>query len=258
AQAQALAQTLRGDLEKRVAEQTVELKAAYQELEGLCYSIAHDLKAPLRHIRGFVDLLRQELGDNSTPECRNYIETISQASAQMGQLIDELLAFSRIGRAELRLRPVRLAELVDSVKREFSEKFAGREIEWVIGPWPWPSVEADSELLRQVFVELISNALKFTQFEPRVRVEVGGTASAEETIIFVRDNGVGFDMTYSNKLFGVFQKLHSPQQFEGAGIGLAKVRRIIQRHKGRTWAEGAEGQGATFYFSLPGGPGESP
>ncbi|MBI4661129.1 MAG: PAS domain S-box protein [Verrucomicrobia bacterium] len=239
-------------LEQRVARRTEELRAAYQEMETLCYSISHDLRAPLRHIDGFVELLQQEVADHLNADCSSYLRTIAESAQQMGKLIDELLAFATMGRAEFRPLQLDLGELFNSVREELNDQAAGRDIEWIIRELP--VVFADPTLLRQALVNLLSNALKFTRDRPQARLEIGGTATAEETVVFIRDNGVGFDVKYAHKLFGVFQKLHSAQRFEGLGIGLAKVHRIIQRHGGRTWAEGAEDKGATFYFALPNPP----
>ncbi len=178
-----------------------------------------------------------------------YLATISEAAKQMGRLVDDLLGFSRMGRAELRREPVDLKTLADEVRQEVEREVSGREVLWKLDGLP--RVRADRAMLRQVFVNLFSNALKYSGTSTRSEVQVGSYREGKEDVIFVRDNGVGFDMKYAEKLFGVFQRLHRAEEFEGTGIGLANVRRIIHRHGGRTWAEGTVGGGATFYFSLP-------
>ncbi|MBE2199166.1 MAG: HAMP domain-containing protein [Anaerolinea sp.] len=236
-------------LEDRVAGRTAELEAANKELEAFAYSVSHDLRAPLRHIDGYMELLQQSLAGPLDERSRHYMGTISDSAKHMGQLIDNLLAFSRMGRNELSKTPVDLGALVQGIIRELEPEMKDRTVNWHIATLP--TVTGDQAMLRLALVNLLSNALKFTRERASANIEVGCQIDEKETIIFIRDNGVGFDMAYADKLFGVFQRLHRADEFEGTGIGLANVRRIIQRHNGRTWAEGAVGQGATFYFSLP-------
>jgi PAS domain S-box-containing protein len=229
-----------------------QLQATNQELEAFSYSVSHDLRAPLRHIAGYVTILEETQGSRLDPEGQRHLATIAGAARRMAKLIDDLLDFSRIGRAQLNMRPVRMASLVTDVLREFRPESEDRQVIWRIHELP--DVEADPALLRQVLANLVENALKYTRPRARAVIEIGRqpdkTGTAEHTF-FIRDNGVGFDMAYSAKLFGVFQRLHSASQFEGTGIGLANVRRIIARHGGRTWAEAEPEQGATFFFTLP-------
>ncbi len=237
-------------LEELVKERTAELEAANKELEAFAYSVSHDLRAPLRHIDGFVELLHKKEGTTLDGQSRHYLGTISNAAQKMGRLIDDLLSFSRMGRQTMSFRAVDLGKLVRGVIRELEPDAAGRNIRWRIGDFP--RVNADGALLRVVFSNLISNALKFTNPRRQARIEIGSLSGQHtEAVIFVRDNGVGFDMAFADKLFGVFQRLHHADEFEGTGIGLANVRRIIDRHGGRTWARSQRNGGATFYFALP-------
>jgi light-regulated signal transduction histidine kinase (bacteriophytochrome) len=240
---------LNEELEDRVALRTAELEAANKELEAFSYSVSHELRAPLRQIEGFIELLSANTASAMDAEARQYLTTIAAASRRLGQLIEDLLAFSRTARAGMRRTNVSLKTICESVLRDLAGEAKGRDVEWVIGELP--EVKADAALLRQVFVNLIGNALKYTRRQEQARIEIGSRRTQEELIVFVKDNGVGFDMRYANKLFGVFQRLHSHSEFEGTGIGLANVRRIIRQHGGRTWAEGQLNQGATLYFSLP-------
>jgi signal transduction histidine kinase len=246
---------LNDELEHRVNERTLQLQEANRELESFSYSVSHDLRAPLRHITGFAQLLERRAGDKLDEVSRGYLKTIVSAAQQGGTLVDDLLSFSRMGRAELHKRPVDLGTLVDEVRRELESDATGRSVTWRISELP--HVEADPALLRQVVRNLLGNALKYTRPRPEAVIEVGASNGPEGVEVWVRDNGVGFEMQYVDKLFGVFQRLHTAEQFEGTGIGLANVRRIISRHGGRTWAEGAVGQGATFHFSLPRRPPEA-
>lgn len=236
-------------LEARVHERTEELEASNKELESFSYSVSHDLRAPLRHIGGFANLLNQHAAAALDEKGRRYVTTILDSTARMGQLIDDLLAFSRMGRTAVTKRAVDLNTLVDEVRREVSMDAQGRTIAWQVQPLP--VVEADPALLRAAVVNLLSNAVKYTSARETARIEVGTEPAEGEVVISVRDNGAGFDMAYAHKLFGVFQRLHAANEFAGTGIGLANVRRIIQRHGGRAWAVGEVGVGATFYFSLP-------
>ncbi|HKA35818.1 MAG TPA: PAS domain S-box protein [Thermoanaerobaculia bacterium] len=227
-----------------------ELAALNEELEAFSYSVSHDLRAPLRHIDGFARLLARHAGDRLDEKGRHYLETIEDSVRQMGRLIDDLLAFSRLGRAPLRSEAVDLAALARDAIREIEEDWKGREIRWTVGELP--AVRGDAALLRQVFVNLLSNAVKYSSRRGVSEIEIATAGSTpDEVVCIVRDNGVGFDGKYAGKLFGVFQRLHGAEDFEGTGIGLASVRRIIQKHGGRTWAEGAVDSGATFSFSLP-------
>lgn len=240
------------DLERRVAERTAQLEGANRELEAFSYSVSHDLRAPLRHIDGFTGMLQKHAGEKLDGQGLRYLTTISDAARNMGRLIDDLLAFSRTGRAELNIVPVDHDALVADVITGASFEKEGA-IDWHV--LPLPTVQADPGLLRLVWGNLIGNAMKYSARQPRPRIEVGaGPNSGDELVFYIRDNGVGFDMRYSAKLFGVFQRLHSDTEFEGTGIGLAHVKRIIARHGGRVWAEGEPGVGATFYFSLPKSP----
>jgi PAS domain S-box-containing protein len=240
---------LNQELEQRVLERTAELEIANKELEAFAYSVSHDLRAPLRHIDGFLELL-QERTTTLDEKSQHYMATISDSAKRMGMLIDDLLSFSRMGRNEISKSQVDLNELIQDVIRELRPEARGREIHWKIAPLPL--VTGDRAMLRIVVVNLLSNALKFTRSRLPAEIEIGRMPSQEkETIVFVRDNGVGFDMQYADKLFGVFQRLHRADEFEGTGIGLANVHRIINRHGGRTWAEAEINHGATFYFSLP-------
>jgi PAS domain S-box-containing protein len=241
---------LNQELEQRVLKRTAELEAANRELEAFAYSVSHDLRAPLRHIDGFIDILRDSAKDSLDDQNRHYMDVIADSARKMGMLIDDLLSFSRMGRSEMSNVQVDLNELVQEVMREFGQETEDRNIQWKISPLP--VISGDRAMLRIVLVNLIANALKFTRSRPTAQIEIGCEKDNEtEAVIFVRDNGVGFDMSYVDKLFGVFQRLHHQDDFEGTGIGLANVRRIIARHGGRTWAEGEVDHGATFYFSLP-------
>jgi light-regulated signal transduction histidine kinase (bacteriophytochrome) len=241
---------LNQELEQRVVVRTAELQAANKELEAFSYSVSHDLRAPLRHIDCFLDLLKARIAETLDDKSRHYMDTISDAAKRMGKLIDDLLAFSRMGRKEMAAQSVDLGSLLQEVIHEFDAETRGRTIHWRIGKLP--VVTGDHAMLHVVLVNLISNSLKFTQKREKADIEIGTLpGAAEETVIFVRDNGAGFDMQYADKLFGVFQRLHASDEFEGTGIGLANVRRIISRHGGRTWAEGKVDEGASFYFSVP-------
>jgi signal transduction histidine kinase len=239
----------KADLEERVARKTRELQAATKELEAFSYSVSHDLRAPLRHINSFIYLLEQSLQPHLNDESRQRLRIVAEAAEHLGHLVDDLLSLSRVGRKELRKIPVNVTALVNEARGHLREEMHGRDIDWVIAPLP--VIEADPVALRQVFTNLLSNALKYSSPRPQARIEVGSTETDDEVIFFVRDNGVGFDMEQSSKLFGVFQRLHDEREFEGTGIGLAIVRRVIQRHGGRVWAESAVDHGATFYFALP-------
>lgn len=226
------------------------LEAANKELEAFSYSVSHDLRAPLRHIDGYVDLVRKGPGAAMDEKGQRYLGTISESAKQMGRLIDDLLTFSRMGRAELRHTAVDLNALVDETINSLQAEVNGRNVEWKKSPLP--KVTGDVAMLRQVIVNLLSNAVKYSGPRDPAVIEIGCTNGAgNDLVMFVKDNGVGFDMEYAEKLFGVFQRLHSSDDFEGTGIGLANVRRIVQRHGGRTWAEGKVDAGSTFYFSLP-------
>jgi PAS domain S-box-containing protein len=240
----------RDHLEAMVQERTVELEASNKELQNFTYSVSHDLRAPLRHIDGFMELLQEKTATDFDEKGRRYMDAISDAARKMGRLIDELLSFTWMGRHVLSLQRVALKELVRDILREFEPATAGRSIKWRIGDLP--VVGGDAAMLKVVMANLIANALKFTQPRQAAQIEIGSQPGQNaEAVIYVRDNGVGFDMAYADKLFGVFQRLHRAEAFEGLGIGLANVRRIIARHGGRVWAESKPDQGATFYFSLP-------
>jgi len=244
---------LNSELERRVAERTAQLQAANSELEAFSYSVSHDLRGPLRHILGFVDMLREDSGPALSGKSLTHLNTITEAAKRMGTLIDDLLGFSRIGKSQMKKTTVDLEELVRETLNDFQVETKDRTIVWQIQSLPpaW----ADRALLRMAFVNLISNAVKFTGARARPVIEIGGIAgAADEIVIFVRDNGAGFDPRYMKKLFGVFQRLHSQAEFEGTGIGLANVQRIIHRHGGRVWAEAAVDAGATFYFAIPAKP----
>lgn len=236
-------------LEQRVRERTTQLEQANHELEAFSYSVSHDLRAPLRHIAGYADLLVKRATDVLDEKSRQYLDTISAAVQRMGQLIDDLLAFSRMSRRDLERAPIRTEELVAEVRRQLEHETQGRVIEWMVGSLP--DTVGDRAMLRSVWYNLLSNAVKYTGRQETARIDIGCRREDGEVVFFVRDNGIGFDMKYADNLFGVFQRLHSSEQFEGTGIGLANVRRIIARHGGQTWAESAPNHGATFYFSLP-------
>lgn len=246
---------LNSDLEKRVRERTLQLEATNRELEAFSYSISHDLRAPLRHIDGFAKLLSQHAAATLDAKGQRFLTTISDAARQMGRLIDDLLAFSRTGRAPLNAQEIDHDALVARVIKEGQFDRVPKPIAWKISPLP--RVHADAAMLRQVWFNLIDNAVKYSSKSPAPEIEIGAKESPGSVeagpawTFFIRDNGVGFDPTYVDKLFGVFQRLHGPAEFEGTGIGLANVRRIVTRHGGQTWAEGRVNGGATFYFSLP-------
>jgi PAS domain S-box-containing protein len=229
---------------------TAALESANKELEAFAYSVSHDLRAPLRHIQGYLELLEKKAGTAPDNQSRHYMDTISDSAKKMGLLIDDLLSFSRMRRQEMAFQRVSLRDLVRDVIGELEPDIAGRTIDWRIGDLPL--VDGDTAMLRIALANLVANSLKFTRPRQKAQIEIGWLAGQDDdTVIFVSDNGVGFDMTYADKLFGVFQRLHRSDEFEGTGIGLANVRQIINRHGGRTWAEGEIDHGATFYFSLP-------
>lgn len=259
---------LNEELEERVRQRTNELETANRELESFSYSISHDLRSPLRAICGFSTIILNEFGPQLPPEAQRMFERILGRAEQMGNLITDLLAFSRLGRHQLRKRAVKPADLVREAFADLAAEQQGRRVETVVGDLP--VCRADPVLLRQVFMNLLSNALKFTRTRDVACIEIGAAKVADlppefatkavhadttaTTAYFVRDNGVGFDMRYANKLFGVFERLHAATEYEGTGVGLAIVQRIIHRHGGLVWAAAAVDQGATFYFTLDGRP----
>jgi light-regulated signal transduction histidine kinase (bacteriophytochrome) len=226
-----------------------ELERSNKELEAFSYSVSHDLRAPFRHIVGYAELLREREGATLSPRGRHYVDSIIEAALSAGTLVDNLLSFSQMGRAALNIRLVDMDQLAVEARRRIEPDAEGRAIEWRVQPLG--SVEADPAMLRLVLQNLFANAVKFTRGRERAVIEVGVEEREGERVFHVRDNGVGFDMAYVGKLFGVFQRLHRMDDFEGTGIGLANVKRIVERHGGRTWAQGAENKGATFYFALP-------
>jgi signal transduction histidine kinase len=234
------------ELEQR----TAQLAAVNQELEAFSYSVSHDLRAPLRHISGFTDLLEKSLGPVVEASGRRYLRLIYESAAKMGELIDALLIFSRMGRAEMLHSRVDLNAIMRTAQREATLGNDGRQVTWVIHPLPF--VPGDPSMLQLVFTNLVSNAFKYSRTREHSRIEIGvAEGKPEEVVVFVRDNGVGFDMAFANRLFGVFQRLHRADEFEGTGIGLANVQRIVLRHGGRVWAESEPDKGATFFVALP-------
>jgi len=241
---------LNEELEHRVEARTQELEAANNELQAFTYSVAHDLRAPLRHIHGFSRMLMEEYGAEMDDGARGYLEDILQGTQRMGRLIDDLLALGRVGRQDLSLQLTGLGSLVAETLESARQEAQGRNIEWKINDLPF--VMCDPGLIRQVFTNLFSNSVKYTGPRKHAVIEVGQVTLDGETAVYVRDNGVGFDMQYASKLFGVFQRLHRREDFEGTGVGLATVQRILLKHGGRIWAEAELDKGATFYFTLKG------
>jgi signal transduction histidine kinase len=239
-----------GRLNNELEARADELQASNKELESFAYSVSHDLRAPLRHVSGYAAMLSRHAENSLDDKGRRYVATIIEAATKMGNLIDDLLAYSRIGRAEARRAPVDFDQLVKEVVAEMKQETRGRDVRWTIHDLP--VCDGDRTMLKLVLVNLVSNAVKFTRVREHAEIEIGCTHLANRMVeIFVKDNGAGFEMEYVHKLFGVFQRLHLPEQFEGTGIGLAIVQRVVLRHGGKVRAEGAVNHGAAFYFSLP-------
>ena len=218
-------------------------------MEAFSYSVSHDLRAPLRAIDGFTQILVEKYAEKLDDEGKRVTSIIRASTVQMGKLIDDLLSFSRLGRQEVKKSPISMGPLVDEVYKEVKQSAPDRDIEFVVGNLS--DARADVDMLRQVWTNLFSNAIKFTGKKEKARIEVGSASDENNITYYVKDNGAGFDMQYADKLFGVFQRLHSVEEFEGTGVGLANVKRIVERHDGKVWAEGKVGEGATIYFSLP-------
>lgn len=240
--------TERRGAERRAIADAQALKAVNAELESFTYSVSHDLRAPIRQIQGFSRILAEHLGDRADPETAHLLRRIDEGSQQMGRLVDDLLHLAQIGQQVAKVRSTGLDSLVDEVVTNMRAEIIDRDIDWRIGALP--TVVCDPGLMRIVFTNLLSNAVKYTRPRERAVIEVGQTAKDGQLVIYVRDNGVGFDMKYSDKLFGVFQRLHRVDEFEGAGVGLATVQRIIRKHRGTIWADARLDGGATFSFTL--------
>ena len=240
---------LNAELEQRVSALTTQLEASHHAFEELCYSVSHDLRAPLRHIDGYVDLMVSRFSPNLDDKGQHYLDSIAASARQMGVLIDDLLQLSQTGRAEMLLESVSMNQALQDALAPLKILVAGRRVEWGIGDLP--SVRGDYALLRQVWASLLENAVKYTRTRDVARIEVSANEENGKVVFAVVDNGVGFDMQYAGKLFGVFQRLHALEEFEGTGIGLATVQRVITRHGGRVWAEAELNRGARFYFALP-------
>lgn len=237
------------ELQDRLRARTAELEATNKELEAFSYSVSHDLRAPLRLIDGFAEILVSEHTPELSADALDLVGRITANVSRMESLIDALLRFSRAGRQAVVMRPVRMAAVIRDTLDSVRRSYAPRRVDVKVGEVP--DTVGDEALLRQVFVNLFSNAFKFTSKRDHPTVEVGSTTQDGDLVCFVRDNGVGFDMAYARRLFGVFQRMHRPDDFEGTGIGLALVQRIVHRHGGRVWAEAKPGEGACFYFALP-------
>jgi light-regulated signal transduction histidine kinase (bacteriophytochrome) len=243
---------LNAELEQRVADRTAQLEEANRELEGFSYSVSHDLRAPLRIIDGFSRILLDEYGAQLPEDAGRYIDLVRDGAKQMGQLIDDLLVYAKLGRQSLQEQVVDPGELVRACVENLRPQQDDRQVEIDIGDLP--KCHGDPVLLKQVFLNLLENALKYTRTRPMTRIEVGFQPDeSSQPVYFVRDNGVGFDMRFADKLFGVFQRMHKAEDYEGTGVGLAIVQRAVHRHGGRVWAEAALDEGATFYFTLGGG-----
>jgi len=242
-------QQFNAELEARVADRTAELEYANKELEAFSYSVSHDLRAPLRAIDGFSRKLLKGYGDGLDDEGRRLLHVVRKEALRMGTLIDELLAFSRMGRREMAWQALDMDAMVRRVVDELRTAEAERIMEFSLSPLP--RVSGDAAMLRQVWVNLLGNAAKFTRLRPVAHITVGGCITGGEVLYWVKDDGAGFDMQYADKLFGVFQRLHHQAEFEGTGVGLAITQTIVHRHKGRIWAEGKPDAGATFWFALP-------
>ncbi|HEY9640198.1 MAG TPA: ATP-binding protein [Coleofasciculaceae cyanobacterium] len=252
--AEAEVRQLNAELEDRVTQRTAQLEATNKELEAFAYSVSHDLRAPLRAIDGFSRIIQEDYGEQLDPQADRCLKIVRENAKRMGELIDDLLTLSRVNRREIYRQPVFPNDLIQAILNDLSLDLEGRQVEFAIADLP--ICFADLSLVKQVWMNLLSNAIKYTQYKPIARIEVGyevtgDQGSGDETVYFIRDNGAGFEMQYADKLFGVFQRLHLEQEFEGTGIGLATVQRIIHRHGGRIWAEATVDQGATFYFTLP-------
>ncbi|CAM4461868.1 MAG: Adaptive-response sensory-kinase SasA [Legionellaceae bacterium] len=237
------------EVEQRVKERTVQLELANQELEAFSYSVSHDLHTPLRHIGSFIGLLAFHLAEQLDEKGNRYISIITESTKRMQSLVDDLLQFSRTAGLEIQKQSFNLNELINHICEDLVPECQNRHIDWNIEPLPL--IYADKAMLYQVFSNLISNAIKFTRYQPQTQITINTYLANEEVIIMIKDNGVGFSMKYSDKLFSVFQRLHSQKEFEGTGIGLATAQRIIQRHGGRIWAEAEQNKGAIFYVALP-------
>ena len=250
-QAENALRELNDKLEQRVAERTAGLERANEELEWFAYSVSHDLRAPLRAIDGFSRILLEDNKDTLAPDAQRYLSLVCESAARMGGLIGDILAFSRVLRGGMSMARVNMTALAEEVFAELRAAATGRDIRFVLGELP--PARGDAAMIRQVLVNLLGNAVKYTCSQPEAVIEMTGTESGSVNVYCVKDNGAGFDMRYAGKLFGVFQRLHSAQEFEGTGIGLAIVKRIVERHGGEVRAEGKVGEGATFYFTLPRG-----
>jgi light-regulated signal transduction histidine kinase (bacteriophytochrome) len=252
------------ELEKRVDERTAELRAAQRELqvrnakllaanrelEAFSSSVSHDLRAPLRHVSGYAQALLEDYSSSLDEISREYVLNITKAAHQMSKLIDDLLGFARTSQHPLKKQNLDFNQIIREILNDLRPEQKEREIDWVLHPLP--TAWGDANLLRQVWFNLISNAIKYTRLKDRARIELGCQEdSSRRQVFFIKDNGAGFEMEQSEKLFGLFQRLHRREEFEGTGLGLANVRRIVERHSGRTWAEGKPNEGATFFFSLP-------
>lgn len=236
------------ELEQRVKERTEQLVAANKELEAFSYSVSHDLRAPLRAIHGYIEILQEDYGSTFDPEAMRLTNKVMSSAAQLEQLIDDLLKFFQMGRKELVKTTVSMSEMVAEICGNLQEQEASRRITFSIGDLP--AIQADQTLIRQVWINLLSNAAKYTRHQEQALIEISAQSHENMIVFSVKDNGAGFDMQYADKLFGIFERLHSVRDFEGTGIGLSIVQRVITKHGGRVWAEAAVGEGATFYFSL--------